>query len=151
MFFWSWPRFKSGQLLIEIVLNLALLVIILGILIMFLTVFSRSQKYSTFNQSITVSGFEKYRNNLISLSQTNWGLLDSLASNTNYYIYASGNDWLIATGAEIISFGGENYYFSFKIDNYSNSLIKFVTTTAVYATLTVSDYFLLPKLNFISE
>lgn len=149
--FWSWPKFKKGQLLIEIVLNLALLVIILGILIMFLTVFSRSQRYSTFNQSIAVAGFEKYRNSLISLAQTNWALLDSLASNTNYYIYASGNDWLIATGSELITSGGENYYFSFKIDNYSTSLIKFITTTAVYASITVSDYFLLPKLNFATE
>lgn len=151
MFSWFYFKSRKGQLLIEIVLNLTLLVVILGILIMFLTVFARSQKYAVFNQSIAVSGFEKYRNNLISLAQTNWDLLNSLASNTDYYIYASGSNWLIATGSELIVSGGENYYFSFKIDNYSTSTIKFITTTAVYGTTTVNDYFLLPKLNFASE
>lgn len=113
----------SGQLLIEVVLNLALLVLILGIVVMFLSVFLSSQKYSGFNQAVAVSGFERYRNALISISQNNWSLLDSLSSTTDYYLLASGNQWVIATGWEnIISFN-ERYSFSFRVGNYFNALV----------------------------
>jgi hypothetical protein len=146
----SKPRSK-GQVLIEIVLNLALLVVILGVVITFLILFLNSQRYSSFNQAVAISGFEKYRNVLISLAQDNWDMLNSLVSTTNYYLYSSGNQWFIATGSENITSFSENYSFSFRIDNYSTTAIKFVTTTAVYASTTLSDYFLLPKLNFATE
>ncbi|GIW65062.1 MAG: hypothetical protein KatS3mg093_041 [Candidatus Parcubacteria bacterium] len=144
------PKSK-GQLLIEIVLNLALLVVILGVVITFLIVFLNSQRYSGFNQAVAISGFEKYRNVLISLAQSNWDLFDSLVSTTNYYLYASGGQWLIATGLENITSFNETYSFYFQIDNYSTTAIKFITTTAVYGSTTLSDYFLLPKINFATE
>lgn len=138
---------RKGQLLVEIVLGLGLLVVILGVILTFLGFLARSQKYSSFNQAIALSGFEKYRNVLISLAQTNWPLLDSLAANTNYYLYASGTQWLIATGTETITSQNERYLFSFRIDNYGTNTIKFITTTAQYLNLFFQDYFLLPKLN----
>ncbi len=138
---------NKGQFLIEVVLGLGLLVVILGILAAFLSLLQRSQRYPTFNQAIAISSFEKYRNALISLAKTNWSLIDSLASTTDYYLYASGNDWVIATGSEKITAFNEIYYFSFKINNYTTDTIKFVTTTAKYLDLIIEDYFLLPKLN----
>lgn len=138
---------NKGQLLIEVVLGLGLLVIILGIILSFLGLMSRSQKYSHFNQAIAISGFEKYRNVLISLSQTNWQYLDSLLENTDYYIYPSGTQWLISPGKEIITSQNEKYFFSFQIQNYGTNTIKFVTTSAQYLDLVFQDYFLLPKLN----
>lgn len=138
---------NKGQLLIEIVLGLGLLVVILGIILQFLGLITRSQKYSGFNQAIAISGFEKYRNVLIYLARTNWQLLDSLVPGTNYYIYASGTNWLVATGTEIITSQNEKYFFSFQIANYGTNTIKFVTTTAQYSNLVFRDYFLLPKLN----
>ncbi len=138
---------SKGQFLVEIVLGLGLLAIILGILAAFLGLLQRSQRYQTFNQAIAISSFERYRNALISLTKTNWSLINSLASNTDYYLYASGNDWVIATGTEKITSLNEIYYFSFKIDNYTTTTIKFVTTTAKYLDLIIEDYFLLPKLN----
>lgn len=138
---------SKGQFLIEVVLGLGLLVVILGILASFLGVLQRSLRYPSFNQAIAISGFEKYRNVLISLAKTDWSLISSLASNTDYYLYASGNNWIISTGTEIITSGNENYYFSFKISDYGTTTIKFVTTTAKYLDLIIEDYFLLPKLN----
>ena len=140
---------NKGQFLIEVVLGLFLLAGILSILASFLGVLQRASRYPSFNQAIAISGFEKYRNVLISLSKTNWSLIESLASNTNYYVYASGNNWLIATGTEKITSGNEIYYFSFKIGNYTTNTIKFVTTTAQYLNLVIEDYFLLPKLNVV--
>jgi len=138
---------QKGQLLIEIVLGLGLLVIILGILVMFSGVVLRSQRYQSFNQGVAVSGFEKYRNALISLSQTNWDIFNSLTSTSNYYLFATSGNWQIATGTEVITIGNESYEFSFKISDYGTSTIKFVTTTAKYSNLIFEDYFLLPKLN----
>jgi len=138
---------NKGQLLIEIVLSLGLLVVILGILLMFIGVILRSQKYQGFNQGVAISGFEKYRNALISLSQTDWNTLNSLASTESYYIFATSGLWQIATGTEKIVVGNESYEFSFKISNYQTTTIKFVTTTAKYLNLIFEDYFLLPKLN----
>ena len=138
---------KKGQFLIEVVLGIALLSIILGILAGFLGVLQRSSRYPSFNQAIAISGFEKYRNALISIASTNWNLLDSLASNTDYYIYVTSSNYAIATGTETITVGNENYIFSFKIGNYTTNTIKFVTTTAKYLDLIIEDYFLLPKLN----
>ncbi len=138
---------NKGQFLTEIVVGLGLLVIILGILAAFFGVLQRSQRYPNFNQAIAISGFEKYRSALISLSKTNWNLINSLASNTAYYLYASGNTWIIATGTETIKSGNETYNFSFKISDYTTSTIKFVTTTAEYLDLILEDYFLLPHLN----
>lgn len=138
---------SRGQLLIEVVLGLSFLVIILGVFANFLGLLQRTSRYPGFNQAIAISGFEKYRNVLMSLARTNWSLVNSLASNTDYYVYASGSNWFIATGSEKIVFGNENYYFSFKIDNYMTSTVKFITTTAKYLDLIIEDYFLLPKLN----
>jgi hypothetical protein len=138
---------NKGQLLIEIVLGLGLLVVILGILAMFTGVILRSQRYQSFNQGVAVSGFEKYRNALISLSQTNWSLLDLLTSTESYYVFATSSSWQIATGSEKIVVGNEAYEFSFKISDYGTSTIKFVTTTAKYLNLIFEDYFLLPKIN----
>lgn len=137
----------KGQLLIEIVLGLFLLTVVLGVLASFLGLLYRTSRYSSFNQAIALGGFEKYRNALISLSQTNWSSINSLSSNTDYYITASGADWTISTGTESILSGNEYYYFSFKIMDYGTSTIKFVTTTARYQNLIFEDYFLLPKLN----
>lgn len=138
---------QKGQLLIEIVLGLGLLVIILGILVMFSGVVLRSQRYQSFNQGVAISGFEKYRNALISLSQTNWNIFNSLTSTSDYYLFATSGTWQIATGTEVINIGNESYEFSFKISDYGTSTIKFVTTTAKYSNLIFEDYFLLPKLN----
>jgi hypothetical protein len=138
---------QKGQLLIEIVLGLGLLVIILGILVMFLGVALRSQRYQSFNQGIAISGFEKYRNALISLSQTNWDIFNSLTSTSDYYLFATSGTWQIVTGTENITIGNESYKFNFKISDYGTSTIKFVTTTAKYSNLIFEDYFLLPKLN----
>jgi len=138
---------NKGQLLIEIVLGLGLLVVILGILAMFTGVISRSQKYQSFNQDVAVSGFEKYRNALISLSQTNWSLFDSLTSTESYYVFSTSGSWQVATGSEKIVVGNEAYEFSFKISDYGTNTIKFVTTTAKYLNLVFEDYFLLPKIN----
>lgn len=137
----------KGQLLIEIVLGLFLLTTILGILASFLGLLYRTSRYSGFNQAIAIAGFEKYRNALISLSKTNWNLLNSLSSSTEYSVYATGNDWKINTGREKVLSGNEYYYFSFKINNYGTSTLKFITTTAKYQDLILEDYFLLPKLN----
>lgn len=138
---------SKGQFLIEVVLGLGILAVILSILASFLGVLQRASRYPSFNQAIAISGFEKYRNALISLAQTNWSLIASLASNTDYYLFASGNDWVISTGTETITSGNENYYFSFRISDYGTNTIKFVTTTAKYLDLIIEDYFLLPKLN----
>jgi hypothetical protein len=138
---------NKGQLLIEIVLGLGLLMIILVILVMFTGVVLRSQRYQSFNQGVAISGFEKYRNALISLSQTNWSLLDSLTSTESYYVFATSGSWQIAIGSEKIVIGNEAYEFSFKIRNYGTNTIKFVTTTAKYSNLIFEDYFLLPKIN----
>ncbi len=138
---------NKGQLLIEVVLGLGLLVILLGIITSFFGLLQRSQRYPSFNQAIAISGFEKYRSALISLSRTNWDLINSLVPNTDYYLYATGNNWAVATGAETIRSGNEIYRFSFKISNYTTNTIKFVTTTARYLDLILEDYFLLPKLN----
>jgi hypothetical protein len=138
---------NKGQLLIEIVLGLGLLMIILVILVMFTGVVLRSQRYQSFNQGVAISGFEKYRNALISLSQTNWSLFDSLTSTESYYVFATSGSWQIATGIEKIVIGNEAYEFSFKIRNYGTNTIKFVTTTAKYSNLIFEDYFLLPKIN----
>jgi len=138
---------NKGQLLIEIVVGLGFLVMILGILALFTGVILRSQKYQSFNQGVAISGFEKYRNALISLSQTNWTLLDSLTSTESYYVFATSGLWQVATGTEKIMVGNEFYEFSFRIGNYETSTIKFVTTTAKYLDLVFEDYFLLPKLN----
>ncbi len=137
----------KGQVLIEIVISIGLIAIILVVLINFLNVFMSSQRYQTFNQGVAISGFEKYRNALISIAQTNWSLLDSLSSTENYYIVATSNSWQIVTGTEKILIGNESYEFSFKIGNYGTNTIKFVTTTAKYLNLVFEDYFLLPKLN----
>ena len=137
----------KGQLLIEIVLGLGLLVVILGILAAFTDLLLRSQKYQSFNQGVAISGFEKYRNALISIAQTNWNLLDNLTSTESYYVFATSGSWQVATGTEKIIVGNESYEFSFKISNYGTSTIKFVTTTAKYLNLIFEDYFLLPKLN----
>jgi len=138
---------NKGQLLIEIVLGLGFLVMILGILALFTGVISRSQKYQSFNQGVAISGFERYRNALISLSQTNWVLLDSLTSTESYYVFSTSGLWQISTGTEKIIVGNESYEFSFRIRDYETSTIKFVTTTAKYLDLVFEDYFLLPKLN----
>jgi len=138
---------QKGQLLIEIVLGLGLLVVILGILVMFSGVVLRSQRYQSFNQGVSISGFEKYRNALISLSQTNWDIFNSLTSTSDYYLFATSGTWQIATGTELIAIGNESYEFSFKISDYGTSTIKFVTATAKYSNLIFEDYFLLPKLN----
>jgi hypothetical protein len=138
---------NKGQLLVEIVLALGLLVLVLGILISFSTLLSRSQKYQNINQGVAISGFEKYRNALISIAQTDWSRLDSLSPNQNYYIFATSNNWQIATGEEKILIGNESYKFSFRIGNYGTNTIKFVTTTATYSNLIFEDYFLLPKIN----
>jgi hypothetical protein len=138
---------QKGQLLIEIVLGLGLLVVILGILVMFSGVVLRSQRYQSFNQGVAISGFEKYRNALISLSQTNWNIFHSLTSTSGYYLFATSDTWYIATGTEVITIGNESYEFSFRISDYGTSTIKFVTTTAKYSNLIFEDYFLLPKLN----
>ena len=138
---------NKGQLLIEIVLGLGFLVMILGILALFTGVILRSQRYQSFNQGVAISGFERYRNALISLSQTNWTLLDSLTSTESYYVFATSGLWQVATGTEKIMVGNEFYEFSFRIGNYETSTIKFVTTTAKYLDLVFEDYFLLPKLN----
>ncbi|GIW67437.1 MAG: hypothetical protein KatS3mg096_305 [Candidatus Parcubacteria bacterium] len=137
----------KGQLLIEVVLGLGLLVVILGILASFTSILFRSQRYQSFNQGIAISGFEKYRNALISIAQTDWSLLDNLTSTESYYVLATSTSWQIATGTEKIIIGNESYEFSFKISNYGTSTIKFVTTTAKYLDLIFEDYFLLPKLN----
>lgn len=138
---------NKGQVLIEVTLSLILLVIILGTLINFLILLQKTSKYQSFNQSISISGFEKYRNALISLSKTDWPTIDSLTSNTNYYIYASGSSWMISPGKENVVSGNESFFFSFRISNYTTNTIKFVTTTAEYLDLIIQDYFLLPKLN----
>jgi hypothetical protein len=123
------------------------LTLILGILAMFVGVLSGTQKYRNLNQGIAISGFEKYRNVLISLSQTNWPLLNSLTSTEYYYIFATSNSWQIATGSEKIISGNEVYNFSFKIGDYLTNTIKFITTTAKYENYIFEDYFLLPKIN----
>lgn len=133
--------------MIEIVLLIALLVVILMTIIRFIGVTSRSYKYQALNQGIALSGFEKYRNALISLSVSNWPLINSLTSTQTYYLYATSNDWLIATGSEKILVGNEAYEFSFKIRDYDVPNVKFITTTAKYLDLILEDYFLLPKLN----
>jgi hypothetical protein len=138
---------QKGQFLIEIVFGLGFLVVILGILVMFSGVILRSQRYQSFNQGVAISGFEKYRNALISLSQTNWDIFNSLISTSDYYLFATSDTWQIATGTENITIGNETYEFSFKISDYGTSAIKFVTTTAKYSNLIFEDYFLLPKLN----
>ena len=138
---------NKGQLLIEVVFGLGILVVILGILASFVGVILRSQRYQNFNQGIAISGFEKYRNALISLSQTNWALLDSLTSTESYYVFATSGLWQVATGTEKIIVGNESYEFSFRIRDYETSTIKFVTTTAKYLDLLFEDYFLLPKIN----
>lgn len=137
----------KGQVLIEVVMSIGLIAIILGVLFNFLNVFMSSQRYQTFNQGVAISGFEKYRNALISVAQTNWPFLDSLSSTENYYLVATSNSWQIVTGTEKILIGNEGYEFSFKIGNYGTNIIKFVTTTAKYFDLVFEDYFLLPKLN----
>lgn len=138
---------NKGQLLIEVVLGLALLVIILSILISFLQVLQKSLRYPNLNQTIAIAGFEKYRNVLINLARTNWSLIDSLNPNIDYYVYASGSEWFIATGTEKVVSYDEIYYFSFRIGDYMTTTIKFVTTTSKYSDLVFEDYFLLPKLN----
>ena len=75
---------NKGQLLIEIVLLVALLVVILMTIIRFMGVTSRSYKYQALNQGIALAGFEKYRNALISLSVSNWPLINSLTSTQTY-------------------------------------------------------------------
>lgn len=138
---------NKGQLLIEIVLLVALLVVILMTIIRFMGVTSRSYKYQALNQGIALAGFEKYRNALISLSVSNWPLINSLTSTQTYYLYATSNDWFITTGSEKILVGNETYEFSFKIRDYDAPNVKFITTTAKYLDLILEDHFLLPKLN----
>jgi hypothetical protein len=138
---------QKGQLLVEVVLGLGFLVVILGILLSFLGIMTRSQRYQDFNQGIAIAGFEKYRNVLISLSQTDWNTLSSLSSTLDYYIIATSNNWQVVTGSEIIQTGNESYEFSFRIRDYGTPSVKFITTTAKYLNLTFEDYFLLPKLN----
>lgn len=140
---------KRGQLLVEVILGLGILVLILGILISFFGVVSKSQRYQSFNQGIAVSGFEKYRNSLIAISQTDWDSLNLLTSTESYYIFSTSNNWRIATGVEKLRLGNETYEFSFKISDYNSETIKFVTVTAKYLNLIVEDYFLLPKINVL--
>ncbi len=138
---------NKGQLLIEIAFTLMLLAIVLGVLIYFLNVYSRAQKYQTFNQGIAIAGFERYRNVLISLAQTDWQILDSLTPAQDYRLILGNTGWQIATGVETISIGNESYNFKFRISDYQTRTIKFVTVTAKYSNLIFEDYFLLPKLN----
>lgn len=138
----------SGQFLIEIVLSLGLLVIILGILSYFLNVLQQTQKYPTFNQNIALTGFEKYRNVLIALSKNRWNDLNLLASNTNYFLFATNNSWQIATGVETTTLANDVYYFYFQISNYNNTnTLKFVTITAQFKNLQFFDYLILSKIN----
>jgi len=138
---------SKGQFLIEIVLGLGLLVFILGIIVVFLASIYGSSRYQGLNQSVAISGFENYRNVLISLSQTNWDLLSALTSSQPYYLYSTSGSWQIATGEEEKMVNNEIYRFSFRISDYSTNTLKFVTTTVKYADLVFEDYFLLPKLN----
>ena len=107
----------------------------------------RSSEYRSINQAVAVAGFERYRNNLISIANFNWELIDSLTSTEIYHIYSTSNSWQIATGAEKIYFGNDFYELYFKIGNYTTSSIKIITTTVKYLNLILEDYFLLPKLN----
>lgn len=138
---------NKAQVLIEIVLSLTFLVIILGIIATFLNSIYQTSKYIGINQAVAISGFEKYRNALISLSRTNWNLLNSLSSTTDYYLSISGTDWIVLEGKEKIVSGNESYYFSFRIDNFTTPTIKFITTTAEFSNMILKDYFLLPKIN----
>jgi hypothetical protein len=138
---------SKGQFLVEIVLGLGLLVFILGVVIVFLSSIYGSSRYQNLNQSIAISGFENYRNALISISQTNWDLLSNLSSSQSYYLYSTSGSWQIATGEEKKIVNNEIYRFSFTIGNYQTDTLKFVTTTVKYSDLVFEDYFLLPKLN----
>ncbi len=140
---------NKGQLLIEAVLGLLLLTVILGVLATFIHLLYQTSRYLNFNQSVALAGFEKYRNALISMAQTNWDLFDSLATNTEYFLIASGNQWVISSGSEVIISGQERYEFNFMIGDYTTSSIKMVTTTSYFGRgkIVLKDYFLLPKLN----
>lgn len=138
---------NKGQLLIEIVLVIGILIIIFAILISFFSVSIRSSKYQTLNQGVAISVFEKYRDVLIFFAENNWSLLNSLTPNQDYYLSATTTGWEINVGTEKILVGNEGYEVSFRISDYGTNTIKFVTTTAKYLNLVFEDYFLLPKLN----
>ncbi len=138
---------SKGQLLIEIVLSLLFLVIILNLLFFYTYFLLKSQRYNKLNNTLVLSGFEKYRNILISLAQNDFNLLDSLTSTEIYHFIETSTTWLIATGSENVLIGDDVYKFYFQIGNYTTNTIKFVTTTVEYFDLIFKDYFLLPKLN----
>lgn len=139
---------NRGQLLLEIVLILGLLVIILGIFASALTSILSSQRYSRVNQGIALSGFEKYRSILISFARENFDIFNNLSSLSDYYFFLTSSRWEIREGKEEINIGGEKYLFSFQISNFEgNSNVKFIKLKGEYSNLILEDYFLLPKLN----
>lgn len=139
---------NKGQLLLEVVLILGLVVIILGIFASALIAILSSQRYLKINQAVALSGFEKYRSALISLSQENFNYLNNLSPTTDYYLTSTANSWEIREGKEEINIGNEKYFFSFRINNFQgNPNIKFVIIKGEYQDLIFEDYFLLPKLN----
>ncbi len=139
---------NKGQLLLEVVLILGLIVIILGIFASALISILSAQRYSQINQGIALSGFEKYRSALISIAQKDFNSLNALIPSTNYYLVSTTTGWEIKEGKEEVNIGNEKYIFSFLIDNFSgNSNIKFIKIVGEYQNLVFEDYFLLPKLN----
>ncbi|MFZ8806057.1 MAG: hypothetical protein ACO2OW_00470 [Minisyncoccia bacterium] len=138
----------KAQLLLEVVLILGLITIILGIFASALVLSFNALRYSNISQDVTIYGFEKYRNALFDIAQRDFNSLNSLSTTTDYFLTSTAFGWQIISGKERVKSGLEEYFFSFRIDNFqSDPNVKLIKVTGEYQNIIFNDYFLLPKLN----
>jgi hypothetical protein len=139
---------SKAQLLLEVVLILGLITIILGIFASALVLSFNALRYSNISQDVTIYGFEKYRNALFDIAQRDFNSLNSLLTTTDYFLTSTASGWQITLGKERVKSGLEEYFFSFRIDNFQNDPnVKLIKVTGEYQNIIFNDYFLLPKLN----
>ncbi len=139
---------SKAQLLLEVVLILGLITIILGIFASALVLSFNALRYSNISQDITIYGFEKYRNALFDIAQRNFNYLNSLSTTTDYFLTSTISGWQIVLGKESVKSGLEEYFFSFRIDNFQNNPdVKLIKVTGESQNIIFNDYFLIPKLN----
>ena len=139
---------SKAQLLLEVVLILGLITIILGIFASALVLSFNALRYSTISQDITIYGFEKYKNALFDIAQRDFNSLNLLSTTTDYFLTSTVFGWQIVSGKERVKSGTEEYFFSFRIDNFQNDInVKLIKVTGESQNIIFNDYFLLPKLN----
>ncbi len=139
---------SKAQLLLEVVLILGLITIILGIFASALVLSFNALRYSHVSQDVTIYGFEKYRNALFDIAQRNFNSFNSLSTTTDYFLTSTTSGWQILSGKENVKSGLEEYFFSFRIDNFQNDPnVKLIKVTGEYQNIIFNDYFLIPKLN----